>query len=303
MPGVGMHFSVWPINEQPFTDVLAVARHAEATGWDGVWVADHLMPGTPPYDRPVLECWTTVASLLALVPRVRVGTLVTPITFRHPAVIAKMAATLDHMHPHRVVLGIGAGWQIREHANYGLAFADAPTRLEMLDEACAVIRALLAAEPVNLVGKHYRLAEATLCPRSTSIPLLVGVKGEHRALAVAARYADEWNIWGLPETVAAKSHVLDDECARIGRDPRTIRRSAQALLALDDRPSDRERWEARGMPLLAGSVAQVQEILAGYAEAGVDEVIIPDFNLGELSARCDTLELFLTDVARDFRRA
>ena len=297
-----MQFSVWPINEQPFPDLLAVARHAEAAGWDGVWVADHLMPGTSPFDRPVLECWTTVASLLALVPRVRVGTLVSPITFRHPAVIAKMAATLDHMHPGRVVLGIGAGWQVREHANYGLEFPDARTRLEMLDEACTAIRALLSSEPVTVQGRHYRLVEATLCPRSTSIPLLLGVKGEQRALAVAARHADEWNIWGLPDTVTAKARVLDDECARIGRDPRTIRRSAQALLALDGRQSDRERWEARGMPLLAGSVTQVQEVLAGYARAGVDEVIIPDFNLGDVSARCDTLELFLTEVAREFRR-
>lgn len=301
MPGVGMRFSVWPINEQPFADVLAVARHAEATGWDGVWVADHLMPGTPPLDRPVLECWTTAATILALVPRVRVGTLVTPVTFRHPAVIAKMAATLDHMHQGRVALGIGAGWQVGEHVAYGLPFPAAPVRLEMLDEACALIRQLLTSDSITVAGKHYRLQEATLCPRS-SIPLLVGVKGERRALAVAARHADEWNIWGLPETVVAKTHALEAECARIGRDPRSIRRSVQALLALDGRPSDRERWEARAMPLLAGSAAQVQELLGRYADAGVDEVIIPDFNLGDLSARCDTLEQFLTDVAREFRR-
>jgi alkanesulfonate monooxygenase SsuD/methylene tetrahydromethanopterin reductase-like flavin-dependent oxidoreductase (luciferase family) len=298
-----MHFSVWPINEQPFVDVLAVAQHAEATGWDGVWVADHLMPSSAPYDRTVLECWTTAAALLSSVPRLRVGTLVTPVTLRQPAVIAKMAATLDHIHTGRVVLGIGAGWQAGEHVAFGLPFPDAPTRLDMLDEACEVIRRLLREDVVSFAGRHYQLQDATLSPRSESIPLLVGVKGERRALAVAAKHADVWNIWRLPATFETKARLLDVECTRIGRDPRSIRRSVQALLALDGRPCEREQWEARSMPILAGSVAQVQDLLGRYADAGADEIVIPDFNLGNRAAKCDTLEQFVTEIAGEFRAA
>jgi alkanesulfonate monooxygenase SsuD/methylene tetrahydromethanopterin reductase-like flavin-dependent oxidoreductase (luciferase family) len=297
-----MRFSVWPINQQPYDAFLAVAEHAERTGWDGVWVADHLMPSAPPLDRPVLECWTTMSALLAAVPRLRVGSLVCSNTFRHPAVVAKMAATLAHQAPGRFVLGMGTGWQTNEHAAYGITYPGPGVRLAMLDEACTVIRRLLTEESVDHAGQYYPLAGATVWPRG-DVPMLIGVKGP-RALAVAAAHADEWNYWAVPETVREKSALFAQACERIGRDPAAVRRSVQALLCIDglaDR--DLERWRASGMPILTGSAAEITERIGEYRDAGIDELIVPDWTFGEISAKRDTMDAFISEIAADFREA
>jgi alkanesulfonate monooxygenase SsuD/methylene tetrahydromethanopterin reductase-like flavin-dependent oxidoreductase (luciferase family) len=296
-----MRFSVWPINQQPYDDALAVARHAEATGWDGIWMSDHLIPSGPPLDRPVLECWTTVAALLAKVPRVRIGTLVSSNTFREPALVAKMASNLGDISGGRFVLGIGAGWQENEHAAYGIALPPPAERLARLDEACVVIRRLLHEDSVTFDGRYYELAQASVAPR-VPVPLLVGVKGP-RAIRIAARHADEWNLWGLPETVREKSLQLELACDELGRDPSKIRRSAQALLCMTgpDGAADADRWRATKLPMLTGGAAELTDVLGAYVEAGIDELIIPDFTLGETAAKLDLLDQFIEDVALDFR--
>jgi len=123
-----MRFSVWPGSANTWEDTLNVAKHAEATGWDGVWFADHFMPNQADTSGPTAEAWTTIAALSALVPRVRIGTLVTGNTYRHPAVLAKMAAQCDVISGGRIVLGLGSGWQENEHAAYGLEFSTVPGR-------------------------------------------------------------------------------------------------------------------------------------------------------------------------------
>ena len=133
-----MQVSLWPSPTLPFHEVLALARHAEATGWDGLWYADHFMPNAEDTSAPWPEAWMTLAGVGAQVPRIRLGTLVTGNTYRHPAVLAKMAATLDHMTEGRVVLGLGSGWQENEHHQYGIPFYTVKERLQRLDEACAV---------------------------------------------------------------------------------------------------------------------------------------------------------------------
>jgi alkanesulfonate monooxygenase SsuD/methylene tetrahydromethanopterin reductase-like flavin-dependent oxidoreductase (luciferase family) len=296
-----VRFSVWPINQQPYPDLLAVARHADATGWDGVWVSDHLLPGSPPLDRPVLECWTTMAAVLTSSTRVRVGSLVSANTFRHPAVVAKMAATLAHISGGRFVLGLGAGWQVNEHAAYGIPFPPPSQRLDLLDEACTVVRRLLTEERVDFTGEHYTLTDASISPRA-DLPLCVGVKGKV-AMEVAARHADEWNFWGLPEEVAAKAEQFAQVCERLGRDPSSVRRSAQALLCIgaeDDVP-DIGRWRASGLPMLSGSPAQIRVRLGDYRDAGLDELIIPDFTLGGATRKQDTMDQFLQQIAVDLR--
>ena len=118
-----MRFSFWPGPAQPWSELLDLARHAEETGWDGLWYADHFMPDGPDPSGPWNEAWTTIAALAATVPRVRIGPLVSGNTYRHPAVLANMAATVDHISGGRLVLGLGAGWQENEHRAYGIEFS------------------------------------------------------------------------------------------------------------------------------------------------------------------------------------
>jgi len=297
-----MRFSYWPGPQQPWSQVLASARHAEATDWDGVWFADHFMPNFGADTDPLGECWTTLAALAATVPRVRLGSLVAGNTYRHPAVLANMAATVDQISQGRLVLGLGAGWQENEHTAYGLDFGTVRSRLDRLEEACAVITGLLTQERTDFAGVHYTLVDAPMVPKGfegRKVPLLVGGGGEQRTMRIAARYADEWNIWGTPETLAAKGAVLDARCEEIDRDPATITRSAVALLFLshDESLLGQFRGVEMPRPTIVGTPAEVAEIVGAYRDAGVDELIIPDFNLVDPAQRHDTLDLFQAEVA------
>ena len=293
-----MRFSVWPTTGQSWTDLLAVARHASDLGFDGLWVADHFMPPAEPADGPFLECWTTLAGLATSVPGLRLGSLVTGNTYRHPAVLANMAATVDQLSGGRVVLGLGAGWQENEHRAYGIAFSDVPGRLARLDEACAVVRGLLDDERTSFEGRFYVLEDAPMAPKPVQarLPLLIGGSGEKVTLRIAARWADEWNTWGTPDVLAAKGAVLDRHCAAIGRDPSTIHRSAQVVVNLDGTGARFSR-----LPSVEVSAGELQDLLARYAVAGVDEFVLPDWNLGTGERRREILDRFLTEVAAPFR--
>jgi F420-dependent oxidoreductase-like protein len=294
-----MRFSVWPTATQSWPDLFEAASHAASSGWDGVWVADHFMPSAEPLDVPTLECWSVLAGLATSVPRVRLGSLVAGNTYRHPAVLANIAATIDQLSGGRLVLGLGAGWQENEHAAYGIDFFDVPTRLARLGEACAVIRQLLDTPRGEFEGRHYRLSEAPMEPKAAGqrLPLLIGGAGEQVTLRIVARFADEWNTWGTPEVLAAKAAVLDRHCAAVGRDPGEVARSAQVLVDLDGASP----WPSRRPAAVEVSTAQMQELLGAYAEAGVDEFILPDWNLGKGAARLELLDRFLGEVAEPFR--
>jgi F420-dependent oxidoreductase-like protein len=300
-----MRFSLWPNAGNSWDDLLELARHAEATGWDGIWFADHFMPNAADISAPTAEAWTTVAALAASVPRVRIGTLVSGNTYRHPAVLAKMAAQVDQISHGRAVLGIGAGWQENEHTAYGIPFYTTGERLRRLREACQLIKGLLTQERTTFSGRYYQLKDAPLEPKPVQrpLPLLVGGGGERVTLRIAAAYADEWNVWGTPETLRRKMDVLDQHCHDLGRDPKTIKRSAQALLFLSDDPAVVERARAgAGMPVTAGNVDQVREIVGQYAAAGVDELIVPDRTLGhDVAAKKVTMDRFIREIAPAFR--
>jgi F420-dependent oxidoreductase-like protein len=299
-----VRFSYWPPPTLSWQDTLQLALHCERTGWDGLWCADHFMPNEADTSKPWLECWTTLAGLAAAVPRLRLGPLVSGNTYRHPAVLAKMAATLDHVSGGRAVLGIGAGWQENEHRAYGIEFSDVPGRLRRLDEACRVIRALLANARSDFDGAHYQLADAPLEPKPVGpLPLLVGGGGEKVTMRIAAEHADEWNVWGSVETLRHKCGVLDAHCDRLGRDPATIARSSQALLFLDDDETRLDALRRRRMPMptLIGTPAQVAEVLVQYRDAGVGEWIVPGFNLGPVERQCETLDRFIEQVAPALR--
>ncbi len=295
-----MRFSVWPTTTQSWTDLSELARHAAATGWDGLWVADHFMGPSEPADGPMLECWSVLAGLATSVGRLRLGPLVSGNTYRHPAVLANMASTIDHLSGGRFVLGLGAGWQENEHTAYGLAAYDVPGRLARLEEACAVLRALFDEPRAEFSGRFYALKNAPMEPKplQAHLPLLIGGGGEQVTLRIVARFADEWNTWGLPEVLARKGAVLARHCEAIGRDPATIAHSAQVLVALEGTGELPAR-----LPGIRVSAAEMQDLLGRYRDAGVDEFILPDWNLGTAAVRTDVLDRFIGEIAAPFRDA
>ena len=297
-----MRFSFWPNPSQSFADVIALAKHVERTGWDGIWYADHFMPNAPDTSAPWPEAWMTLAAIGAQVPRIRIGTLVVGNTYRHPAVLAKMAATLDHITGGRVVLGLGAGWQENEHKQYGIPFYTTGERLGRLEEACQVIKSLFAEPKSNFSGKYYQLTDASLEPKPVQkpMPLLIGGGGEKRTLKITAQYADEWNVWGTVDTLKAKMAILDGHCRTVGRNPKAIQRSAVALLFMSDDATYLKRMRDSKIPQAAniGTVAEIRDIVAQYQAIGVDELIVPDFTLGPTPQKFATLDQFIREVAR-----
>jgi alkanesulfonate monooxygenase SsuD/methylene tetrahydromethanopterin reductase-like flavin-dependent oxidoreductase (luciferase family) len=291
-----MRLSIWPGAGQPYESILEAARHAAETGWDAVYIADHFMPNAGPgvdLRHPVLEAASLVAALGAVVPRIRIGTLVLGNTYRHPAVVANMAATLDRITGGRFILGVGAGWQVNEHEQYGI---DLPPTRQLLDrfvEALQVLHGLLREPVTTFDGTYYQLKDAVNEPKpiQSPLPILIGAKGEKRMLGVVARYADLWNAWGAPDLIAHKSKVLDEHCARIGRDPSEIQRTAQALTVVGREKPDSER------PIIGGSRAELADALAEYQAIGLDELIVPDAMLGTGADRLRAMDT-IRSVAR-----
>ena len=299
-----MRFGYWVGNGHEWADILSDSTHAEDAGWDGLWFADHFMPFMGDVDGPVHEVWTVLAALGAVTERVRLGPLVCGNTYRNPAVLAKQAVTADHISGGRIVLGIGSGWQENEHEAYGLEYGTFTDRFEKLEEALQIIRGLRSEPLTSLPGDRYQVADAPLEPKPVGpLPILIGGGGERKTLRMVATYAEEWNVWADPEIMAQKSAVLDEHCATIGRDPSEIQRSAAALLFLCDDEARAAELRSRGIerPSLIGTVAQLQEQLGAFAELGVDEVIIPDFNLGGPSERREIADRFISEVAAPFR--
>lgn len=298
-----MRFSFWVGNGHPWSEIMASAKRAEDTGWDGVWFADHFMPLTGDRTTPIHEAWAVLAGLAAVTDRVRLGPLVCGNTYRNPAVLAKQAVTTDHIADGRIVLGIGAGWQENEHVAYGMEFGTFTDRFERLEEALQMLRSLRENDLSDFDGDRYHLDDAPLAPKPVGpLPILVGGGGEKKTLRMVATYADEWNVWATPEIMAHKSGVLDEHCETVGRDPGEIQRSAAALLFLCDDEARATELRGKGIerPSLIGTVPQLTEQLGAFAEIGVDEVIIPDFNLGTGAKRDDVLDRFLTEVAAPF---
>ncbi len=300
-----MRVAFWPKPHTDFASLLEICLHAEQTGWDRIYFADHFMPSGANTLVPTLEAWTTLAALGARVPRVELATLVTGNTYRHPAVLAKMAANLDQITGGRAVLGLGSGWQENEHRAYGIEYFDIPTRIDRLGEACELIRSLFSQEKTSFAGKHYQCEDAPLDPKPVrdKLPILVGGGGVKKTLRIVARFADEWNIWGDPQELREKGAILARHCDGVGRDPAEISHSAVALFFMTDDPEQaaKLRGGIGGRPTLAGNPDQISETIEQYRKAGVDEIVVPDFTLGEGEARREVLDRFIEEVAPRFR--
>jgi probable F420-dependent oxidoreductase len=281
-----MKFSVWPNPERPTSEILDLARLADTEGWYGMWFADHYMPNTGSeaiQQGNVHECWGVLPAIAAVTERIRLGPLVSPTSVHHPAVLANRAATIDHISNGRMVLGIGAGWQINEHKAYGIELQEPGPRVTRFDEAIQIIRSLLSEERTDFHGEYYDITDAPADPKpvQSPLPILVGT-GSPRMLRITARHADEWNTWGGPEMAGGALEKLLTACEQVGRDPATMWKSAQALVFI----SNDEEFAANiansdmGPRSIIGSAGQLVDQLGRYAELGFDEFIVPDFTLG-----------------------
>jgi F420-dependent oxidoreductase-like protein len=300
---------------QTWQGVLDLWHHLEATGWDIACVTDHLVPGNPTREGTNLEALSSLSALAALVPRIRLGTIVLSNTFRHPAVLAKMAAQIDIISGGRLVLGLGTGWMASEHEAYGIPLPTMRERLERLDEACQVIRSLWTKRRSTFNGRYYQLSDAPLDPKPVQTPhppLMIGGAGERVTLRIVAAHGDMCNFFGGPKVWARKGAILDKHCAELGRDPSTITRSTNMFLlyTTDQQEIDRfaETAAARigdHIPdvhdsLLAGTPEQIRERVRQVQAAGVDTVFIPTMFRPLPELRRD-LDRFIAEIAPEFR--
>lgn len=212
---------------------------AEELGFDHAWLVDHLVDTDGPPDHPCLEAWTLLAALAARTRRIRLGVLVTSNTFRHPAVLLKMAVTVDHISGGRLILGLGTGWHADEHRRFGLPLGEPADRVGRLAEAVEMISLMMSQERTTFEGRYYRLDDAPLEPRPLQqprIPILIAAH-RPRMIRLAARYADQWDSFaampgtatdGVEAALAERIRELDAACRSIGRDPAQIRRSTWA---------------------------------------------------------------------------
>lgn len=218
-------------------DWLALAETCESTGVPALFRSDHYLSGTDEA-RPTLDAWSTLSALAARTTRLELGTLVSPGTFRHPAVLAHNAATADEVAGGRIVLGIGAGWMEREHEAYGIDFFTARERVARFAEQLEILHGLLRQERFSFAGEHYRLHDAPGLGRS-ALPILVGGSARPGTAYPAAHFADEYNtLFATTAELQERTRTLDEACARAGRDPGTLRRSVMAPLVLGHSAAD-----------------------------------------------------------------
>ena len=220
-----------------FKRVAQIATTAEGSGFDSVWVMDHFyqIRGVGQRTEPMLEAYTLLGAIAARTSRVRLGTMVTGVTYRNPAMLAKIATTLDVISSGRAILGIGAAWNDDEHRGYGFDFPSARERLERLEEAVQICRAMFTEEAPTFKGKHYRIEEALNFPRPIQRdgpPILIGGGGERKTLRLVAQYADACNLFGDPEAIRHKLDVLQQHCKDVGRNPAAITKTRLGTIVI-----------------------------------------------------------------------
>ena len=231
---LAQHQLLWP-------ELAERVQFAESAGFDGAWVFDHFSPLYGDPEGPCLEGWTLLAGLAAVTSRIRLGVLVTGITYRHPSVLATEAITVDHISNGRLELGVGAAWHEPEHEALGIPFPPIKQRAERLEEGVQVIRLLMTKDRATFSGRHYQLAKASYHPRPVQRPhppIWIGASGEQLMLPIVARQADAWHAFGSEDSMVRKSRLLDELAEKAGRDPKAILRSASLSLS---RPWDQVR--------------------------------------------------------------
>ena len=268
--------------------LTAIAQTAEQSGFDSLYVMDHLhqIQGVGPEEHWMLEGPTTLAALAAVTEQAQLGLMVGGVTYRNPALMAKITTTIDVLSGGRAILGIGAAWFEGEHQAYGFDFPPLGVRFEQLEDALQIFRAMFTQERATVSGKHHSVKEAYNNPKPIrgDIPILIGGSGERKTLRMVAQYADASNVFGDVEQIRHLMSVLDAHCETLGRDPRAIVRTKLATLVIAD---SHEAAQAKVAPLrermpperfdalvLAGDRDGIGEQVAAMRDAGLDGVIV-----------------------------
>ena len=263
-------------------DLREAVLHAEACGFDDLWIDDHLLCDEGPWSDPKLEGWSTLAAVAAVTTRPRLGLMVAANTLRNPGLTAKITTTVDHISGGRAILGIGAGWFEREHEAFGFEFgAGFGERLDRLGEAVPLIRRLLDGERVTHDGRFYRFDDTVCAPRpiQAHLQILIGGSGPKKTLPLVARHGDMWNAYGTPEELAVSDAILRTACVAAGRDEREIERTVNVNVVIRRDRADAERawreWMTLHVPQegedrldAAGTVDDVAAVLARYLDVG-----------------------------------
>ncbi|HUC36847.1 MAG TPA: LLM class F420-dependent oxidoreductase [Acidimicrobiales bacterium] len=278
-----------------FDQIVAIASTAETSGFDSLWVMDHFfqIPNVGGIEEPMFEAYTLLGGLAARTSRARLGTMVTGVTYRNPALLAKQVTAVDVLSGGRAVLGIGAAWFDREHQGLGFAFPPLAERFGRLEEALRICRAMFTEDAPSFEGRYYSIHEAVNKPgpvKAGGPPILVGGGGERRTLRLVAEHADACNVFGDAGTVKHKMEVLDRHCEAIGRDPATITKTRLGTLVIADTSERAERrlgelaWRRGQDPeflrptVTAGDPDSVLEQVGAFFEAGLDGLVftMPD---------------------------
>jgi len=271
---------------------LALADACERFGFEGLFRSDHYLAIGGPPELGSLDAWATLAGLAARTSRIRLGTLVSPATFRHPSVLAKSAATVDHISGGRVELGIGAGWYEAEHRAYGFPFPDVTTRLELFAEQLEIVRRQWTEERVDFAGRHYALVACPAEPKPVQRPgppLIVGGSAKRGTVGPAVRFADEYNtIFVGPEECRRRREALDRACEAAGRDPESLAFSlmTQCVVGRDEAEVRRRLERVGGAEdgAIVGTVAEVAAQLGALEAAGVERVMLQHLAHDDLDA-------------------
>jgi F420-dependent oxidoreductase-like protein len=278
-----------------------LAKAVEALGFAGLYRSDHYTNANPP-DKDSLELWVSLTWLASHTSRIAFGPLVSPVSFRQPTMTARMAAAVDDLSNGRLTLGLGAGWQVREHENYGWELLDVPDRFARFEEGLTVITQLLKSdEPVFFNGRYYTVKEGVVLPRPKrpgGPPILIGGNGPKRTLPLAAKFADEWNaVFISPDVFRERSRLLDELLAANGRSPGDVRRSlmTRGQLGTDEQLASQYKAslaELREHGFVIGTPTAMVDQLGKWAEAGVQRIMLQWLDLDDL----DGLETIASKV-------
>jgi F420-dependent oxidoreductase-like protein len=274
-----------------FERIAQVAVTAEGAGFDSIWVMDHLyqIPVVGKRTEPMLEAYSLLCALAARTTHAQLGTMVTGVTYRNPALLGKMVTTLDVISRGRAILGIGAAWNEDEHGGYGYEFPPLRERFMRLEDAVQICRAMFTEEAPTFAGTHHRIDAAMNYPRPVrpgGPPILIGGSGEKRTIPMVARYADACNFFGDVETIRRKVRVLEESCEKIGRDPAEITKTRLGPLNIAATQGEAERnaarvAEHRGIApervrdsFITGDPDHVLAQVDAFLDAGLDGILI-----------------------------
>ncbi|MEW6128721.1 MAG: TIGR03560 family F420-dependent LLM class oxidoreductase [Acidobacteriota bacterium] len=302
-----------PPQNVTWQELLDTWKLIDELGYDTAWTFDHFFPIFTDPSGTCLEGWIALTALAAATQNLEVGTLVTGNTYRNPAVLAKMGATLDHITGGRLIMGVGAAWFELEHNAYGIPFYTVGERIRRFDEACRIIKSLWTEKQTTFDGKYYQIKDAYCEPkpvRRPHPPLMIGGAGEKLMLKVIAQHADQWNTFGSPELFKHKIAILREHCATIGRNPDEIEIAWGGATLVTDSPEEKaavaqmmtklwgEPYAEAERRVLAGSAQEIGDRINEFIEVGVTHFIMllmPPF-------RADNLRRFAEEVIPQFRK-